>query len=150
MVLANATLEGHKYLTYSELGSNTARLAKKHMLNLDVTAFDKGHIAGFVAFLEAMAKQNKCAFVKKTLRNIFYLDALQSHAPQILLSQLVRKPYDVILSNLMTFSNGKSYYWRHYFDIVEGYRKLLENSDLGIETIKYEDVVRDEKYFPNL
>lgn len=149
--LQNATLEGHKYLTYSELGSNTARLAKKAYVEFGCDqAFDKGHIAGFVAFLEAMAKQNQsCFFVEKTPRNIFYLDALQSHAPQILLLQLVRKPYDVILSNLMTFSNGKSYYWRHYFDIVEGYRKLLENSDLGIETIKYEDVVRDEKYFPN-
>lgn len=150
--LQNFLFNSEQYKIFSSLGANSASIARQfYRCEVQDDPYVKNLIFGFENFLSELAiSKNAQIFIEKTPRNLFYIETLSNYSDKIIPLQIVRRPLDVILSNIFTFSDGHFYQNRHKLDLDYGFEQILLNHQAGLTTIIYENALNDTTYIPSM
>lgn len=131
--------------SYSELGANTASTAVNFYRSQGFSGtYNQSAFNGFVYFLDTLSeKTGGRFFIEKTPRNLFFLDEMVSH-DSLMPIQVVRRPLDILLSYVFTFSRGFLFPKHIEFDLYRGCEQLLINRAAGVSSIIYENIIKDD------
>jgi len=128
-----------KYPTYNFTGMESARLYTN-------TAFshhlEKKLIQCYDELLDQMSVSKK--IVEKTTRNIYYHDLISKSSHTNFNLVLLRHPFDIFLSHIDYFSQGRRYYFKTWLDLTRGLEIVWDLSQKNKNLVMlYENVTNN-------